>query len=106
VAVDLRNIGRLKRGIVHCVMANTSASTAPSYDTSRGRAQRPRRGAKMLRKTGSIPTETIRHYSIVYCHCGRANPAQIVKADDKIEIFCVGCGHPLKYQLGDVRRDR
>ena len=45
VAVDLRNaFGNVKRGIAYCVMANTSARTASSYDTSRGRAQRPRRG--------------------------------------------------------------
>ena len=58
----------------------------------------------MLKPTGSISSDLIRNYSLVYCHCGRANPAQTVKPDDKIEIFCVGCGHPLKYQLGDVRR--
>jgi hypothetical protein len=102
VAVDLRNAFRnLKRRIARCVMANTSAGTASSYDTSRGRAQHPRRGAKMLKP---IPSDAIRTYSFVYCRCGRANPVQNVKPDDKIGVFCVGCGHSLKYQPGDVRR--
>jgi hypothetical protein len=52
----------------------------------------------------AMPTDAIRHYSIVYCYCGHGNAVQNVKPDDKVQVFCVGCGHTLEYQPGDVRR--
>ena len=40
----------------------------------------------------------------VYCCCGYTNAVQNAKLDDKVQVFCVGCGHTLKYQPRDNRR--
>ena len=45
-----------------------------------------------------MPLDAIRQYSTVYCYCGHVNAVQNVKPDDdKIRVFCMGCGHSLEY---------
>jgi hypothetical protein len=58
----------------------------------------------MPKTTGSKPAEALRHVYIVYCRCGHANSVQNVKPDDKVRLFCVGCGDSLEYRPNHVRR--
>lgn len=95
----LRRLGR--RRIAPGVMANTSARPPSSHNTSRGPSQSPGRGTRMRKPTTS---DAVRDVSVVHCDCGRLNSVQNLQPDDRIRVFCVGCGHSLEYRPDRVRR--
>jgi hypothetical protein len=98
----LRRLSR--RRITPVVMANTAARFPSSHNTSRGPSQSPGRGTRMRKPADVTTSNAVRDVSIVQCFCGRSNPAQNLRHDDKLRFFCLGCGRALDYQPERVRR--
>jgi len=62
-------------------------------------------GERMRKTDDAMPLDQTRHYSFVYCRCGRSNIVHDSKPNDKISFFCLGCARSLDYQSNDIRQD-
>jgi hypothetical protein len=98
----LGRLGRLgRRRIAPGVMANTSARPPSSHSTSRGPSQSPGRGTRMQKPTTA---DAVRDVSFFHCDCGHPTSVQNLQPDDRLRVFCVGCGRSLEYRPDRVRR--